>query len=124
MRSDHLNKHMKTHNPQMNKKVKEEKSKQQTSSSNKSSANLVKQEIKQEKQDLSPAAMYNTNISSIDQYQTAAAAAAAVAANQLQPLTTSNNELFLPNSHSFAPMLDNNNSLHAGNMGFTMPYYS
>ena len=125
MRSDHLNKHLKTHNPQMSKKVKEEKNKPQNGqngqSVNNSNRKQLLEKVKTEKQDLSSAEermMFNSNNSAV--------VLPSIDGNngsyQAQNLLASNTggELFLPHpSHSFAPILDN-----AGNMGFTMPYYS
>ena len=113
MRSDHLNKHQKTHNPQTAKKMKDEKPGKQA---NGPSTPLVKSEkVKQEKSDpLSPASrlaeermLYGQN-----DYQ----------ANSVQQ--AANGELFLQHSHhSFAPILDGA-SLAGNGLGFTMPYYS
>lgn len=121
MRSDHLNKHLKTHNPQTNKKVKEEKIKQNgQQATNPQQTKQVK--VKQEKSELSPRMtieeqmMYNNSLQNSVDYQT----------NVQQTVQTANNEqLFaIQNSHSFAPMLDRIDS--AGNMvsGFAMPFYS
>lgn len=126
MRSDHLNKHMKTHNPQTSKKIKEEKGKQSNGQSTNASNKLL-EKVKVEKSDLSPVTaarlaaeermMYNSNsVASIGDYQ----------APTPNLSVTTNGDLFLPHHahHSFAPMLDNASSLPGNAMGFTMPYYS
>lgn len=118
MRSDHLNKHMKTHNPQTTKKVKEEKVSKQQSNGQSS----TEKKVKIEKSELSAAAlMYNhhSNNAMVVDYQNAP---------NLQTNNNNPNDLFIPHPHSF-PMLDNasyaslpNNPM--GSMGFnvTMPY--
>ena len=121
MRSDHLNKHLKTHSAQSTKKTKDEKGNKQNNGQQPTGLSQVKLEkVKQEKnENLSPASrlneerlMYN-GVSNLDHYQTNI---------QHNVSTTSNSELFLSHAHSFAPMLDSA-GLSAGNMGFTMPYY-
>lgn len=124
MRSDHLNKHMKTHNPQTAKKTKDEKgNKQQNNNSGQQTPTGNKQMDKTSKDksminELSQVTaarlaveermMYNNNTiaSSIVDYQTT-------------PNLSTNSDIFLPHPHSFAPILDNANS-----MGYSMSYYS
>lgn len=107
MRSDHLNKHQKTHNPQTAKKsVKDEKVGKPTT--------VKSEKVKQEKSELSPSArmaeerlLYGSN-----DYQTAGVQ------------QTPNGELFLQHPHhSFGPILDSA-GLTGNGLGFTMPYYS
>lgn len=110
MRSDHLNKHQKTHNPQTAKKVKEEKLGKQPNGP----PQVKSEKVKQEKLELSPASrlaeermLYGPN-----DYQ----------ANSVQQ--AANGELFLQHPHhSFAPILDGA-GLAGNGLGFTMPYYS
>ena len=104
MRSDHLNKHQKTHNPQTAKKVKDEKVGKP--------APLKAEKVKQEKSELSPRLADDRMLYGSNDYSAASVQ------------QTPNGELFLQHPHhSFAPILDGA-GLTGNGLGFTMPYYS